>query len=211
MLKKRKRMFATVLAMMMLITTMVVPTSVFAQEKTNDVNVRQGELFEYNGVDEVYLGAFDSTDEDPILLRDNYREYDTYKVYDQGITSKWNWLSNPYFIISIAKGASYESSRTVTATISGNISGNFPSGAKKSIFNAFGMSASGSKTVSEKVYFSGPTGSARTRDFYYQKGTHKHSVKVVQEHRSDWDGVLWTKTYYVSVNVPAIRSYSEDH
>ena len=204
-------MFATVLVMMMLITTMVVPTSVFAEEKTDDINMRQGELFEYNGVDEVYLGAFDYANAEPTLLRDNYREYDTYKVYDQGITSKWNWLSNPYFIISIAKGESYESSRTVTATISSNISGNFPSGAKKSIFNAFGISASGSKTVSEKVKFSGPTGSASTRDFYYQKGTHKHSVKVVQEHRSNWDRVLWTKTYYVSVNVPAIRSYSEDH
>lgn len=210
MLKKRKRMFATILAMIMLITTMVVPTSVFAQEKTNDVNMRQGKLFEYNGVYEVYLGAFDSADTKPTLLRDNYREYDTYKVYDQGITVKWNWLSNPYFIISIAKGASYESSRTVTATISGSISGNFPSGAKKSIFNAFGISASGSKTVSEKVKFSGPTGNKRTRDFYYQKGTHKHSVKVVQERRSNRDRVLWTKTYYVSVNVPAISSYSED-
>ena len=211
MLKKRKRMFATVLAMIMLITTMVVPTSVFAEEKTNDVNMRQGELFEYNGVDEVYLGAFDSADTKPTLLRDNYREYDTYKVYDQGITVKWNWLSNPYFIISVAKGASYESSRTVTATISGSISGNFPSGAKQSIFNAFGISASGSKTVSEKVKFNGPTDNKRTRDFYYQKGTHKHSVKVVQEHRSNWDGVLWTKIYYVSVNVPAIRHYCEDH
>lgn len=211
MLKKRKRMFATVLAMIMLITTMVVPTSVFAQEKTNDVNMRQGKLFEYNGVYEVYLGAFDSADTKPTLLRDNYREYDIYKVYDQGITVKWNWLSNPYFIISVAKGASYESSRTVTATISGSISGNFPSGAKQSIFNAFGISASGSKTVSEKVKFNGPTDNKRTRDFYYQKGTHKHSVKVVQEHRSNWDGVLWTKIYYVSVNVPAIRHYCEDH
>lgn len=211
MLKKKKRMFATVLAIMMLITTMVVPTSVFAEEETNDVNMRQGELFRYNGVDEVYLGAFKSDDAEPTLLRDNYREFDTYKVYDQGITSKWNWLSNPYFIISIAKGSSYTGSRTVTTTISGKISGNFPSGAKKSIFNAFGISVSGSKTVSETVHFSGPTGSARTRDFYYQKGTHKHSVKVVQEHRSNWDGVLWTKTYYVSVNVPAIRCYSEDH
>ena len=211
MLKKRKRMFATVLAMIMLITTMVVPTSVFAQEKTNDVNMRQGKLFEYNGVYEVYLGAFDSADTKPTLLRDNYREYDTYKVYDQGITVKWNWLSNPYFIISVAKGASYESSRTVTATISGSISGNFPSGAKQSIFNAFGISASGSKTVSEKVKFNGPTDNKRTRDFYYQKGTHKHSVKVVQEHRSNCDGVLWTKIYYISVNVPAIRHYCEDH
>ena len=211
MLKKRKRMFATVLAMIMLITTMVVPTSVFAQEKTNDVNMRQGKLFEYNGVYEVYLGAFDSADTKPTLLWDNYREYDTYKVYDQGITVKWNWLSNPYFIISVAKGASYESSRTVTATISGSISGNFPSGAKQSIFNAFGISASGSKTVSEKVKFNGPTDNKRTRDFYYQKGTHKHSVKVVQEHRSNWDGVLWTKIYYISVNVPAIRHYCEDH
>lgn len=211
MLKKRKRMFATVLAMIMLITTMVVPTSVFAQEKTNDVNMRQGKLFEYNGVYEVYLGAFDSADTKPTLLRDNYREYDTYKVYDQGITVTWNWLSNPYFIISVAKGASYESSRTVTATISGSISGNFPSGAKQSIFNAFGISASGSKTVSEKVIFNGPTDNKRTRDFYYQKGTHKHSVKVVQEHRSNWDGVLWTKIYYVSVNVPAIRHYCKDY
>lgn len=204
-------MFATVLAMIMLITTMVVPTSVFSQEKTNDVNMRQGKLFEYNGVYEVYLGAFDSADTKPTLLRDNYREYDTYKVYDQGITVTWNWLSNPYFIISVAKGASYESSRTVTATISGSISGNFPSGAKQSIFNAFGISASGSKTVSEKVKFNGPTGNKRTRDFYYQKGTHKHSVKVVQEHRSNWDGVLWTKIYYVSVNVPAIRHYCKDY
>lgn len=204
-------MFVTVLAMMMLITTMVVSTSLFAQEKTNDVNVRQGELFEYNGVDEVYLGKFNSANAELALLRDNYREYDTYEVYDQGITSKWSWLSNPYFIISIAKGASYQGSRTVTATISGNISGNFPSGAEKSIFDAFGISASGSKTVSETVCSSGPTGSARTRDFYYQKGTHKHSVKVVQEHRSNWDGLLWTKTYYVSVDVPAIRTYSEDH
>ena len=213
MLKKRKRMFATILAMIMLITTMVVPTSVFAQEKTNDVNMRQGKLFKYNGVYEVYLGAFDSADTKPTLLRrrDNYREYDTYKVYDQGIIVKWSWLSNPYFIISIAKGSSYESSRIVTATISGSISGNFPSGAKTSIFKAFGISASGSKTVSEKVKFNGPTDNKRTRDFYYQKGTHKHSVKVVQEHRSNWDGVLWTKIYYVSVNVPAIRHYCEDH
>ena len=130
----KQKMFATVLAMMMLMTTMVVPTSVFAQEKTNDISMRQCELFEYNGVDEVYLGAFDSIDEEQALLRDNYRGYDTYKVYDQGITSKWNWLSNPYFIISVAKGASYESSRTVTATISGNISGNFPNRAKRSIY-----------------------------------------------------------------------------
>lgn len=206
----RKKMFSKVLVIMLLIT-IVVPTNVFAQERTDDFNIKNRELFSYNGANEVYLGAFNSVDEEQILLRDNYREFDTYKVYDQGITSKWNWLSNPYFIISIAKGASYERSRTVTATISGKISGNFPSGAKKSIFNAFGISASGSKTISETVRFSGPSGNARTRDFYYQKGTHKHSVKVVQEHRSNWDGVLWTKTYYVSVNVPAIRSYSEDH
>ncbi|MDO4710871.1 MAG: hypothetical protein Q4A75_02745 [Peptostreptococcaceae bacterium] len=207
----KKKTFITMLAITMLVTSMVFPTGVFAQENTNDMNMMQYESFEYNGVDEVYLGSFDSIDTQETMLRDNYREYDTYTVYDQGITSKWNWLSNPYFIISIAKGASYESSRTITATISGNISGNFPSEAKKSIFKAFGISASGSKTVSEKVSFSGPEGSARTRDFYYQKGTHRHSVKVVQEHRSNWDGVLWTKTYYVSVDEPAIRSYSEDH
>lgn len=206
----KKKIFNTGFLIIVLIIAMVNTTSVFAKENSKNINMTEYESFEYNGVDEVYLGEFKSLDVEQILLRD-YREYDTYKVYDQGITRSWNRLSNPFFIISIAKGASYESSRIITATISGNISGNYPSGAEKSIYNAFGLSASGSKTVSETIRFSGPEGSARTRDFYYQKGTHEHSVKVVQEHRSNWDGLQWTKTYYVKVDVPAIRCYSEDH
>lgn len=204
----KKKIFAVNLAIVILVISVLTPVNIFAQGTESDI--RDCETFNYNGVDEVYLGEFDTLSTETTLLRD-YREYDTYKVYDQGITTKWSWLSNPYFIISIAKGASYESSREISATISGSISGDFPSGAKTSIFNAFGISASGSKKVSETVKFSGPSGNFSTRDFYYQKGTHRHSVKVVQEHRSNWDGILWTKTYYVSVNVPAIRSFSEDH
>lgn len=153
----------------------------------------------------------DNSDKDDETILRDYREYDTYKVYDQGITKKWNWLSKPYFVISVAKGASYSVSKTVTATISGSISGNYPSGAKSSILNAFGMNASGSKSVSVKITLSGPSGNASSRDFYYRKGTHRHSVKVVQEHRSNWDGVQWTKTFNVYVDVPAIKNYSEDH
>ena len=207
----KKKTFVKGLLMIMLLSTIVEPTSVFAQENTNNIHTKQYPQFVYNGVDEVYLGTFELNDEDQSLLIDNYREYDTYKVYDEGIISQWNWLSKPYFIISIAKGESYISSKTVKATITGNISGNFPSGARIPIFKAFGISSSGSKTVYEEVRFSGPTGSARTRDFYYKKGTHKHTVRVVQEHRSNWDGLLWTKTYRVNVSVPAILHYSVDH
>lgn len=183
---------------------------VYAREPVVINDVLKPLDFEYNGIDEVLLGQFDIADENDIALMDNYREYDTFKVYNQGITKTWNWLSNPYFIISIAKGASYQGSRTVSATISGSINGNVPSKAKNPIFQAFGISASGTKTISEEVKFSGPSGKARTRNFYYKRGTHRHAVKIVQEHRSNWDGLLWTKTYYGSVDVPAILSYSVD-
>lgn len=207
----KKKTVAVLLTFSMLITTMIVPTDVFAQEEINDINLTQCDLYEHVGGNEVYLGGYDSIDSVQTLLRDNYREYDSFDVYDEGIISKWNWLSRPYFIISIAKGAKKKKSKEVKVTISCSISGNFPSEATNSIFATFGISASGSKTISETVEFYGPEGNARTRDYYYQEGTHKHLVKVVQEHKSNWDGVLWTKTYYVYVDEPAIRCYSEDH
>lgn len=176
---------------------------------TNDSLLKLDNSFEYNENDEIYLDSFQRFDENTIL-RDNYHEYDIYYVYDQGIIQKWNWLSNPYFIISVPKGATYQYSKTISANISASINGNFPSGAKQSIFSSFGITSSGTKTVYENITISGPTNNHKSRDFYYQKGTHKHKVKVIREHRSNWDGILWTKTYYVNVNVPAIKVYSEE-
>lgn len=214
-LKKLKKL-TSMIACGAIFLSMSPVQSVYAKELNNDVTVGEYQSFNYNGRDEIYLGQFDfyngnnRNSTNTTMLRE-YREYDRYLVYDKGITEKWNWLSNPYFIISVAKGATYEKSRNISATINASVSGDFPSDAKSSILSSFSIGASGSKTISEKVTFSGPSDNYSSRDFYYQKGTHRHSVKVVREHRSSWDGVLWTKTYYATVDVPGIRTYSEDH
>lgn len=186
-------------------------TAYAKDDNINDSILKSDDSFEYDGNSETYLGKFKTKNDDNVPLRDNYHEYDTYYVYDQGITQHWNWLSNPYFIISIAKGEQYQKEKKVETSINASIKGSIPSAAKPSIFSTFGIKASGTKIISEKIILSGPTDNHSSRDFYYKKGTHKHKVKVVRKHSTNWDGVVWTKTYYISVNVPAIKFYSVDN
>lgn len=168
----------------------------------------------YDGTTEVLLGYYEpielGTEPDEFKPMDNYREYDTWYVYDQGITKSWSYLSNPYFIKSIARGMTYEKTTTVSATISGTFSSDIPNASLPTVKSSFGMTSSGSKTVTEKITLSGPGAGYSSRDFYYQKGRHTHKVKIVQERRSNWDGVLWKKTFYGTVGKPAIKNYSVD-
>lgn len=163
--------------------------------------------FMYDGVTEVLLGEYIENDIMPI---DNYVEYDTYKVYDQGIIKTWSYLSNPYFIRSIARGMTYQKSQTVSATVSASFSGTYPTAAESAMRKAFNLSSSGTKTVTETIQLSGPGKGYSSRDFYYKKGRHTHKVKIVKERQSNWDGVLSTKTYYAEVGEPAIKCYSKD-
>lgn len=179
-------------------------------DNINDSIIKSDDSFYYDGNSETFLGEFETKNDDIVPLRDNYHEYDSYYVYDQGITKAWVWLSNPYFIKSVAKGATYEYSVTVSANITASITGNFPAAARGSILSTFGISGSNTKTVTVNVKLSGPDDNHRTRDFYYKKGRNRHKVKIVQKHSSNWDGVLWTKTYYAYVDVPAIYNYSVD-
>lgn len=167
----------------------------------------------YDGTTEVLLGYYE-----PIIKKnpneigpmDSYREYDTWYVYDQGITQSWSYLSNPYFIMSIARGMTYQKSTEVSTTISGSFSSEIPSASLPTVKSTFGLNSSGSKTVKQTITLSGPGAGYSSRDFYYKKGRHTHKVRIVQEHRSNWDGVLWTKTFYGSVGKPAIQHYSVD-
>lgn len=170
-------------------------------------------LEDYDGTTEVLLGYYE-----PIIevnpsgagSLDNYREYDRWYVYDQGITQSWSYLSNPYFIVSIARGMVYEKSKEVSATISGTFSNEIPSASLPAVKSSFGFNTSGSTKITYKITLSGPDAGYSSRDFYYKEGRHTHRVKIVQEHRSNWDGVLWTKTSYGSVGKPAIQHYSVD-
>jgi len=104
----------------------------------------------------------------------------------------------------------YEKEQEVTATIEASYSGSYPSEAESAINGEFGISASGSKTVRETITFSGPEPPYASRDFYYQKGRHTNDITIIQEHRSNWDGVLWTDSFSAEVGVPAIKTFSED-
>lgn len=146
--------------------------------------------------------------------RNAYRETVTYKVYDNGITSHWSYLSNPYHIVTIAKGMTYERSRTITTSITGTISSSLSSESamKKAVAKAFQMNTSFSKSLTEKVTLSGPSGKASSRSFYYKQGRHTHSVKVVRTVTGNQGmGVLSKKTYTGSVGVPALYTYSVDN
>ncbi|WP_136035678.1 hypothetical protein [Bacillus salacetis] len=134
--------------------------------------------------------------------------YYTYKVYNQGITKSWSYLSNPYFIISIARGATYKSSIERTTTISASYSGSIPS--KSAVNQTFGLTASGSKTIKFEVSLSGPSGNYNSRDFYYKKGRHTYKVKTVKSKKNKSGKVLSSSTYYGYVGKPAVKHYSVD-
>lgn len=182
-------------------------------EGYNYIELSEPVVENYDGTTEVLLGYYEPTtvtNPGEIKPMDSYREYDTWLVYDQGITQSWSYLSNPYFIMSIARGMTYEKSTEVSATISGTFSSEIPSASLPSVKSSFGLNSSGSKKVTQKITLSGPDAGYSSRDFYYKKGRHTHKVKIVQQHRSNWDGVLWTKTFYGNVGKPAIKHYSVD-
>lgn len=181
-------------------------------EKESDTNEVVLSEHMYDGIMEQELGEFIVSDNTGVRPADTYHEYDKYVVTNQGITKQWSWLSKPYFITSIARGTTKTRVETVTATISGSISGSYPAGAKSGICKKAGLSSAMKKTVTKKITMTGPPSSSEytSRDFYYKHGRHTYKFKVVREHRNNWDGLMWKKTYYVNVGIPAIKNYSQD-
>lgn len=210
-----KKIFSIILVLSMF-STISVSANEPDSSLISDYSVE--ESFIYDGETEVLLDSFNVIDSDSTqYIQDGkqrrvYYEYTNYKVYDQGITSSWSYRSNPYFVISIAKGQSISGTKTVSGTLSATVGGDYPSAAKSNIFKNFGISASGSKTMSTTILYSGPgeDSNARSRDFYYQLGRHTHKVKIVEEKGNNWDGVTSTKEYSATVGNPAIKNYSQD-
>lgn len=214
-MKKRKKVVFMLLICSMIFATNFT-TTVKASEKEGKIETEEtGEeliLSEhiYDGTTEQELGSFDVYNKSNIQLLDGYREYDRYIVTNQGITRTWSWLSKPYFITSVARGMTKTREEKVSATIAGTISGSYPPAAKSGIRKEAGLNSSLKKTVKKTISVTGPPSNSKysSRDYYYKQGRHTYKFKVVREHRSNWDGVLWKKTYYVNVGIPAIKNYS---
>lgn len=133
-----------------------------------------------------------------------------YTIYDMGITQTWTWLSNPYFVRSVARGESYTESQEVSASVTATFDGTWNTGQKQALAGKWGLSSTYSKKVTKTINFSGPADGYSSRSFYYKKGLHKHKLKIVEKFYDS--GVLKsTKEYYKYANEPAIYSYSQDY
>lgn len=134
--------------------------------------------------------------------------YRTYDIYNEGITKSWSYLSNPYFIISIARGATYKKTTEFSTTVSASYSGSLP--LKSKVNSTFGLTSSGTKSFKKEITLSGPASPYNSRDFYYKKGRHTHKVRTVEKLRNKNGTIISSKTHIGYLGVPAIKNYSVD-
>ena len=201
---RKKRGLAAGLAAIILGCAALIPADVFAQNgKRGGGKAEECESFAYDGVAEVYLGQYCSRGSHVESLKDHV-QYDVFKVYDEGIVQEWSSLSNPQFICCMPRGGDGGIEK-VDVRIKASIIGAYPDAAEKALFDAFDIGFRASKRIVQEVWALGPSdGGANSREFYYRTGTHRHAVRLVHERYSNWDGLLWSETYCVFVELPDV-------
>lgn len=172
--------------------------------------------YTYDGTTHTLLATIRRKPSDNANLTRDYYEYTSWSVIDYGIVQSWVSMSNPYFVKSIARGEVYEESVEKKVTIETKAGINIPSGSQSTVNKAlkgdFSLGLTGSYSKRITITLSGPTDSAyNTRTFYYKLGYHKHNITIVEELRSNWDGLL-KRTEHTNCYgyEPAVQSYSVD-
>lgn len=171
--------------------------------------------YEYNGIRCTSLGKIRPKQTSEIQPLSDYREWKEYEIIDYGIVSKWLYKSNPYFVVSVAKGEVFERTIQKQVTISTKAGINVPAGSQRAIYQAlegsFSLGASGSYTGTITIQLTGPDDGNNTRSFYYRKAYHKHQITVIEQLYSNWDGLISEKEYDDCYGFePVTQSYSED-
>lgn len=224
-----KKLISLMLTFIMLLA---IPCTTFAAEEecydVEDITVFIGDdgleyeyirysdpvTYEYDGTTHTLLGTIQRKQDDNGITTYDYREWTTWSVIDYGIVEKWVDMSDPFFVKSIARGETYEDSIEKTVTISAKAGINIPSGSQSTVNTAlkgeFSLGLTGSYSRKITITLSGPT-DANTRTFYYKKGYHKHNITIIEELRSNWDGLIRETPHENCYGYePAVRSYSED-
>ncbi len=170
--------------------------------------------YEYDGKTQTLLGCIRRQQSADKIEPYDYREWTEWKIIDNGIVSSWVNMSNPYFVRSIARGETYEESVEKQVSISAK-AGIVPSGSQSSVNNAlkadFSLSLSGTYSKRITITLSGPNNNYNTRTFYYKTGYHKHTLTIIEELHSNWDGLIRSTTYTNQYGYePAVQSYSVD-
>lgn len=214
------------------IMAIAIPCAAFADESTPESNATftfigdDGYEYEYIQYSEPVSYAYDGTTHTLLgtvrrknngsnVARD-YHEYTSWSVIDNGIVSFWVYMSNPYFAKSVARGETYQASYEKTVTIAPKAGVNIPSGSQstvnKALKGSFSLGLTGSYSKKITISLTGPTEEGcNTRTFYYKLGYHKHNLTIIEEFRSNWDGVI-RRTEHTNCYgyEPAVQSYSRD-
>lgn len=172
--------------------------------------------YAYDGSTHTLLATIRRKPSDNANSTRDYHEYTSWSVIDYGIVQSWVSMSNPYFVKSIARGETYEETIEKKVTIDTKAGISIPSGSQSTVNKAlkgdFSLGLTGSYSKRITITLSGPTDAAyNTRTFYYKLGYHKHNITVVEELRSNWDGLLKRTEHKNCYGFePAVRSYSVD-
>lgn len=169
---------------------------------------------EYDGKKEVLLGYY--TLRNNALLSDakfgnNHREYDVFKIYDQGIIESFANPCNKQYIDSVSKGMKKKQSPKVKTTVYANLNFSYPNGSLPAIKSVFNLNAKGAKTIIDKVAVYPPDDDSpyNLRAFYYYHANHMHQIKIIKEHCSNCDGIISSDTFYSKIGEPVVKIVSE--
>ena len=171
--------------------------------------------YEYDGTRCTSLGKIRPKQASEIQPLTDYREWKEYEIIDYGIVDDWMYMSNPYFITSVAKGEIVEGSVEKKVSMSARSGINIPAGSQNALNKAlrgeFSLTGSGSYTTTISIRLSGPEDGMNTRSFYYRTGYHKHNITIVEKYYSNWDGLMSEEEYDNCYGYePAVQYYSED-
>lgn len=172
--------------------------------------------YAYDGTTHTLLGIVRRKNNGTGVTRD-YHEYTSWTVVDNGIVSSWVFMSNPYFVKSVARGETYEETFEKTVTVATKAGINIPSGSQsavnKALKGSFSLGLTGSYSKKITIVLRGPDEetNCNTRTFYYRLGYHKHNITIIEEVHSNWDGIISRTEYNNCYGYePAVQSYSKD-
>lgn len=170
--------------------------------------------YEYDGTTHTLLGTVRRCQS--ISTYDNYHYWTTWSIIDNGITQRWVTESNPYFITSVARGQEVSGSIKKEITLSPMAGIRLPEGSQSVVNTAlrgdFSLGLTGNYTKTLTIKLSGPIEPEyNSRSFYYKTGFHEHNLTIIEQERSNWDGLISEKKHENCIGYePAVKNFSED-
>lgn len=149
---------------------------------------------------------------------DSFRQWTEWSIIDRGISKKWaDRLSNPFYVTSVARGATKSYTETREVSIAVKLGYNIPDGVQSFVDLAmkgkFELNATGTYIEQHEFVVSGPDSNSpyNSRSFWYYKSYHEHDITVVKEVYTNWDGrISRVELEDCKGYEPAVYEFSQD-